>query len=136
VRELVLAHPHQIFDHRAEHLLDLLGIRPIVQGIRPDAVASVLIDKPGPCSQSARNLLDPGDGRCGDDADPSDLPRGPETVFCTGLGDGEPKPVPEILAVVALDYETGAIKGGAGERRLDIAFHEFGAWPLESNIRI
>jgi len=44
--------------------------------------------------------------------------------------------MPEILAVVALDHETVAIEGGAGERRLDIVFHKFGAWPFKSDIRI
>ncbi len=44
--------------------------------------------------------------------------------------------MPDVLAVVTLDHEAGAIKRGAGKRGFDIAFHEFGTWPFESNIWI
>ena len=44
--------------------------------------------------------------------------------------------MPNILAVVAFDNEAVAIEGGAGKRGLDITFHEFSVWFLETVIRV
>jgi len=60
----------------------------------------------------------------------------PETVLGAGFGNGQPKPVPGILAVVALDDEAHTIEGGAGQRRFNIAFDEFATRLLKTAVRM
>lgn len=116
----VLTHPHQIPDHRAKHLIDLLWIRVVAQVVCPDGIVSMFVDEPGPPTQTPAGLLHPSHGQRGHNADSGELARRPEAVLRAGSGDCQPESVQGACAVVTLDDVACAVERRRGQSRFDI----------------
>ena len=116
----VLTHPHQIPDHRAKHLIDLLWIRVVAQVVCPDGIVSMFVDEPGSPTQTPSGLLHPSHRQRGHNADSGELLRRPEAVLRAGSGDCQPESVQGACAVVTLDDVACAVERRRGQSRFDI----------------
>lgn len=132
VGESVLTHLHQILDHRAKQLIDLLWIRFIAQVVCPDSIASMFVDEPGPPTQTTVALLRPRHRQRGHNADSGELLRRPETVLRAGGGDRQPESVQGARAVVTLYDVACPVERRRGQGRFDIFLDELCAGFLKT----
>ena len=116
----VLAHPHQIPDHCAKHLIDLLWIRFVAKVVCPDGIVSVFVDEPGPPTQTPAGLLHPSHRQRGHNADSGELLRRPETMLRAGGGDRQPESVQRARAVVTFDDVACSVERRRSQGRFEI----------------
>ena len=122
----VLAHPHQIPDHRAKQLIALLWIRFIAQVVCPDGIVGMFVDEPGSPTQTPAALLHPRYRQRGHNADSGELLRRPETMLRAGGGERQPESVQGVFAVVTLDDIACAAERRRGQSRFDILLDDLG----------
>ena len=128
----MLTHLHQILDHRAKQLIDLLWIRFIAQVVCPDGIASMFVDEPGPPTQTTVALLRPRHRQRGHNADSGELLRRPETVLRAGGGDRQPESVQGARAVVTLYDVACPVERRRSQGRFDIFLDELCAGFLKT----